>query len=63
MIQRAGSDQYRSKIRTADRRTVRIGFAAQATTATFSHEVSQSLALAASVHGVDLVEVNNRYSA
>jgi ribose transport system substrate-binding protein len=63
MIQRAGNDQYRSKIRTTDRRSVRIGFAAQTTTSTFSQEVSQSVALAASVHGVDLVEVNNRYSA
>lgn len=63
LIQRSGSDQYRSRVRTADRKTVRIGFAAQTTTSTFSREVSESIARAASAHGVEVVEVNNRYSA
>jgi ribose transport system substrate-binding protein len=63
MIERTSADQYRSRVRILDQRPVRIGFAGQNTTATFSQEVSLSVARAARAHGISLVEVNNRYSA
>jgi ribose transport system substrate-binding protein len=63
LMQRAGADQYRSMIRTSERQKVRIGFAAQTTTSTFSLEVSESVERAAAAHGVELIEFNNRYSA
>jgi ribose transport system substrate-binding protein len=63
LLERVGNDQYRARVRSTERRRVRIGFAAQATSSTFSAEVSESVARAATVHGVELVQFNNRYSA
>ena len=64
LIEEAGSDQYRSMTRTVERqRRLRIGFGAQTTSSTFSQAVTESVRKAALASGVDLVEVNNRYSS
>jgi ribose transport system substrate-binding protein len=64
LIEAAGADQYRCLVRSIERhRKLRIGFGAQTTSSTFSHTVSESVRRAATTHGVDLIEVNNRYSS
>lgn len=64
LIEEAGADQYRCLMRPAERqRRVRIGFGAQTTSSTFSQAVTESVRKAANANGVDLVEVNNRYSS
>jgi ribose transport system substrate-binding protein len=64
LVESAGADQYRCLVRSIERqRRLRIGFGAQTTSSTFSHVVSESVRRAAVTHGVDLVEVNNRYSS
>ncbi len=62
LIERTGADGYRSLLRSSSRR-VRIGYAAQTTDSTFSLEVTRGLERAASEHNVELLTVNNRYSA
>src|SRR5262245_37981446 len=64
LIEEAGTDQYRCLMRAAERqRRLRIGFGAQTTSSTFSQAVTESVRKAANANGVDLVEVNNRYSS
>lgn len=64
LIEEAGSDQYRSMIRSVERqRRLRVGFGAQTTSSTFSQAVTDSVRVAAAANGVDLIEVNNRYSS
>jgi ribose transport system substrate-binding protein len=64
LIEEAGADQYRCLMRPTERqRRLRIGFGAQTTTSTFSQAVTDSVRKAAVANGVDLVEVNNRYSS
>jgi ribose transport system substrate-binding protein len=64
LIEEASSDHYRCLMRVAERqRRFRIGFGAQTTSSTFSQTVSDSVRRAAEANGVDLVEVNNRYSS
>ncbi len=63
LLERAGTEQYRSRFHLTERRAVRVGFAAQTATSTFSREVSESIARAARAHNVELVQVDNRYSA
>ncbi len=64
LIEEAGSDQYRSMTRPVERqRRLRVGFGAQTTSSTFSQAVTESVRKAAAANGVDLIEVNNRYSS
>lgn len=64
LIEEATSDQYRCLMRPAERqRRLRIGFGAQTTSSSFSQSVTESVRKAAAVNGVDLIEVNNRYSS
>lgn len=62
-IERVGREHYRTLMRPVGKPTVRIGFAAQTVDSTFSSLVTESVKRAAAQAGVDLVTVNNRYSA
>lgn len=62
-IERIGSEHYRTLIKPVGKPTVRIGFAAQTVNSTFSSLVTESIKRAAAQAGVDLVTVNNQYSA
>jgi ribose transport system substrate-binding protein len=64
LIEEVGTDQYRCLVRAMERqRRLRIGFGAQTTSSTFSQAVTESVRRAAAENGVDVVEVNNRYSS
>jgi ribose transport system substrate-binding protein len=62
LIERTVNGGYRSLLRPSPQR-LRIGYAAQTTDSTFSLEVTRGLERAASEHNVELLTVNNRYSA
>ena len=63
MLERAGPAHFRRKFRPVEHAAIRIGFAAQASSSSFSRLVSDSIHRAAKAYGVELVEVDNRYSA
>lgn len=63
LIERVSAEQYRSLVRPLAHRRRRIGYAGQAQDSMFSSIVSASFVRAAAEHDVDLVIVNNRYSA
>ena len=63
VVERVGCGQYRSLLKPLTAKRRRIGFAAQTGDSTFSRLVSNSVERAAAAHDVDLVSVNNRYSA
>ncbi len=60
MVQRSEPRGYISLIRFTSREMFRIGYASQAETSTFAHEVTTSLRRAAERAGVQLVFVDNR---
>lgn len=63
LAERAGRGEYRSLVRFAHMQQIRLGFAAQ-TDSDFSRAVSDGLTHAAAAHGgVQMITVNNRYSA
>lgn len=62
LLERSGSGEYRSRVRLLDRRSFRIGYAAQAEDSAFSAAVTEGLRLAASRAGIELVVLDNRYS-
>lgn len=55
--------RYSARFRILDRRHFRIGYAAQTAHSPFSAAVTESLRWAARRNDVDLIEVDNRYSA
>jgi ribose transport system substrate-binding protein len=62
LIERVGKGIYTSRVRPLDKRTFRLGFAAQ-TDSEFCREVTVGLERAAARQNVHLIKVNNRYSA
>ncbi|MBZ5665475.1 MAG: substrate-binding domain-containing protein [Acidobacteriia bacterium] len=63
MIDKLGHNLYQSRIRPWKQRSYRLGYAAQGTDYQFSKEVSESLQRAAVAEGIELICVDNRYSA
>ena len=54
---------YRSRLRPFNRRKYRFGYGAQSSEFAFSRTVSESIEAAALAEGIDLLVLNNRYSA
>ena len=63
MVDKLGQNLYQSRVRPWKQRLYRLGYAAQGTGYQFSKEVSESLQRAAAVEGIELICVDNRYSA
>src|SRR5262249_111148 len=63
MIDKVGQNLYQSRVRLWRQRLYRLGYAAQGTDYQFSREVSESLQRAAAAEGIELICVDNRYSA
>ena len=63
MAEKVGQNLYQSRVRPWKQRLYRLGYAAQGTDYQFSREVSESLQRAAAVEGIELICLDNRYSA
>ncbi|MDQ2773995.1 MAG: substrate-binding domain-containing protein [Acidobacteriota bacterium] len=63
MIEKIGENLYVSCLRPFKQKLYRIGYAAQGTDYHFSKVVSESLQRAAQAEGVELISLDNRYSA
>lgn len=63
MVEKVGENLYQSCIRPFKQKLYRIGYAAQGTDYQFSKEVSDSLVRAAQAEGIELISLDNRYSA
>jgi ribose transport system substrate-binding protein len=63
MVDKIGENLYQSCIRPLKHRRYRLGYAAQGTDYLFSQEVSVSLQRAANAEGIELISLDNRYSA
>jgi ribose transport system substrate-binding protein len=63
MIEKVGENLYRSYLRPFRQRPYRLGYAAQGTDYQFSKEISTGLQRAAAAQGIELISVDNRYSA
>src|SRR6266566_5201455 len=63
MVDKVGQNLYQSRVRPWKQRLYRLGYAAQGTDYQFSREVSESLQRAATAEGIELICVDNRYSA
>lgn len=63
MVDKVGENLYQSRVRPWKQRLYRLGYAAQGTDYQFSREVSESLQRAAAAEGIELICVDNRYSA
>ena len=63
IIEKVGHNLYQSTVRPLRQRLWRLGYAAQGTDYQFSREVSTSLERAAQEEGIELIAVDNRYSA
>jgi ribose transport system substrate-binding protein len=63
LVERVGKGVYRSRIQPLTHQPFKLGFASQTTDSEFSREVSQSVHHVAAREHVQLIAVNNRYSA
>jgi ribose transport system substrate-binding protein len=63
MIEKVGENLYRSFLRPFKQKLYRLGYAAQGTDYQFSKEISTGLQRAAAAEGMDLICLDNRYSA
>ncbi|HYM76047.1 MAG TPA: substrate-binding domain-containing protein [Candidatus Dormibacteraeota bacterium] len=63
MAEKVGQNLYQSRVRPWKQRLYRLGYAAQGTDYQFSREVSESLQRAAAAEGIELICLDNRYSA
>ena len=63
MIEKLGANLYQSSFRPLKPRLCRLGYAAQGTDYQFSREVTTSLERAAKAEGIELISLDNRYSA
>ncbi|MDQ2776823.1 MAG: helix-turn-helix domain-containing protein, partial [Acidobacteriota bacterium] len=63
LLERVGGDQYRCLLAPCRKREFRIGYAAMTGNSLFSREISDSLRLAASTKGIELIELDNQLSA
>jgi ribose transport system substrate-binding protein len=63
MIERVGKGAYRSRVPPLAKPAFKLGFAAQTTDSEFSRDVNDSVHRVASREHIQLIAVNNRYSA
>jgi len=63
MIDKVGENLYQSRLNPLRKRLFRIGYAAQGTDYQFSKDVSLSIERAAAREGIELLSLDNRYSA
>lgn len=63
MVEKIGENLYRSCLRPFKQKLYRFGYAAQGTDYQFSKDVSESLQRAAGAEGIELICLDNRYSA
>src|SRR5438270_10763519 len=63
MVDKVGQNLYQSRVRPWKQRLYRLGYAAQGTDYQFSREVSEGLQRAAAAEGIELISLDNRYSA
>ena len=63
MVEKIGANLYQSMMRPVKQRLCRLGYAAQGTNYQFSREVTASLERAAKQEGIELIALDNRYSA
>lgn len=63
MVDKVGSNLYQSRVNPVKKRTYRLGYAAQGTDYQFSNDVSLSIVRAAAKEGIELISLDNRYSA
>jgi ribose transport system substrate-binding protein len=63
MVERVGKGAYRSRIQPLSRPSITLGFAAQTTDSEFSRDVSQSIHRIAARENLQLIAVDNHYSA
>src|SRR5882724_7883338 len=63
LVEKVGENLYRSCIRPFQPKRYRLGYAAQGTDYEFSKDVSLGLQQAAAAEGVELICLDNRYSA
>ena len=63
MVDKLGQNLYQSRVRPWKQRLYRLGYAAQGTDYQFSKDVSEGLQRAAVAEGIELICVDNRYSA
>src|ERR1700704_1214767 len=63
MVDKLGQNLYQSLVRPWKQRSYRLGYAAQGTDYQFSREVSEGLQRAAAAEGIELISLDNRYSA
>lgn len=63
LVERVGKYEYRLGIRPLKKRAYRIGYGSHSAEFAFSREVAQSISAAAGQEGVELLVLDNRYSA
>lgn len=63
MIERVGKGAYRSRVELPAKPKFKLGFAAQTTDSEFSRDVNDSVHRVAAREHIQLIAVNNRYSA
>ena len=63
MVEKIGANLYRNCLRPFKEKLYRLGYAAQGTDYQFSKDVSDSLQRAANGEGIELISLDNRYSA
>jgi ribose transport system substrate-binding protein len=63
MVDKAGENLYRTHLRPFRQKQYRLGYAAQGTEYQFSKEISVGLQRAAAREGLEIICVDNRYSA
>src|SRR5437764_9787378 len=63
MVEKVGENLYQSSLRPFKQKLFRLGYAAQGADYQFSREVSVSLQRAAVAEGIELISLDNRYSA
>jgi ribose transport system substrate-binding protein len=63
LVEQGERHTYRSRLRPLNRRKYRFGYGAQTSEFAFSRAVSESIEAAALAEGIDLMVLNNRYSA
>src|SRR5947207_4906120 len=63
MVEKVGENLYRSYVRPFKQKPFRLGYAAQGTDYQFSKDVSTSLQRAAAAQSLELICLDNRYSA
>lgn len=63
LVERVGSQHYRSRMRPVSRRRMRFGYTSMTAHSAFSRDVTDSVRRAAVSSDVELIELDNQYSA